>query len=169
MHADVSVRPALEADAGDFARIQRRAWEHNYGDLLGSELFARAAAVEIHDQWEQAVANPPSGRHLVYTAMTGPQIVGFAAMAPVNDETGQIVALEVDPDHLRQGHGARLLAACVDSLRAAGARHIRIWVLEGDQARISFLESAGLADLNWRRELDGGLTEVAYTASIVPD
>src|SRR5699024_12792079 len=98
------------------------------------------------EMWRLAISSPHIGKHLMLTACAGPAIVGFAAVAsaPQTRETGEIVALEVDPPHTRQGHGSRLLAACTDILTEAGTTHVRAWALEGDHTRAAFPPAAGL-------------------------
>src|SRR5690625_5756214 len=92
------------------------------------------------------------------TACDGAEVVGFAALAPApqTQETGEIVALEVDPDHARAGHGSRLLAACTDILRATAASHVRAWSIDGDQARADFLSASGLEPLRVGKEWRSG-------------
>ena len=92
----------------------------------------------------------PRRKHRVFVATDGPLVVGFAALAPT-----EIVALEVAPEHRRAGHGSRLLAACVDTLRINNASEVRAWSLEGDTVREAFLSGAGLGVGGVRRVLEG--------------
>ena len=87
----------------------------------------------------------------------------------------EVLALEVDPDHQRGGHGSRLLAACVDLAREGGAAGVQTWVLADDGPREQFLASAGLGPDGVVRELglapsdDGGtraVTESRWVAEI---
>ncbi|EYR62560.1 GNAT family acetyltransferase [Actinotalea ferrariae CF5-4] len=150
--ADVSVRPATPGDEAAIARTQLRAWRSSHAEVLGADVLDRLDAVAVQEQWAQAVSAPPSSAHRVLVACDGPRVVGFVASAPVEDGV-ELVALEVDPDHQRGGHGSRLLAACVDLARETGAGHVRTWVLEGDVAREQFLGAAGLGPDGSRREL----------------
>src|SRR6187431_2846890 len=109
--ADVSARPAVPGDESAIAAIQVAAWRSWMGeaaDALPSD--------EIESQWAAAIVSAPSRKHRVFVATDGPRVVGFAALAPT-----EIIALEVAPEHRRQGHGSRLLAACVDTLRITNA------------------------------------------------
>jgi GNAT superfamily N-acetyltransferase len=65
-----------------------------------------------------------------------------------------MVAFHVDPDALGSGHGSRLLTAVVDTMRADGFSHARVWLVVGDDALRGFLESAGWAADGAHRELD---------------
>ena len=150
--ADVSVRPATPEDDEAVARIQLRAWRHSHAGLLGDAVLDQLDTGAVRAQWAQAIRVPPSPAHLVLVACDGARVVGFAASAPVEDGV-EVLALEVDPDHQRGGHGSRLLTACVDLARDRGAHHLRTWVLDGDAAREQFLASAGLGQDGARREL----------------
>lgn len=151
-HSDVSVRPATPGDEDAVAAVQVRAWQASHGGLLGADVLEHLDVEAISRQWSQAISTPPSPEHRVLVACDGPRVIGFAASAPVEDGV-EVVALEVDPDHQRGGHGSRLLAACVDLARERGARHLQTWVLEGDDARERFLSGAGLGADGAQREL----------------
>lgn len=153
--ADVSVRPATAEDDAPITRVQLRAWRSSHADVLGSATLEGLDVAAVRERWAAAIAAPPSPLHRVLVACDGPQVVGVAACAPVEDGV-EVLTLEVDPDHQRGGHGSRLLAACVDLAREDGATHLQTWVLQGDVAREQFLSSAGLGPDGARRELAAG-------------
>lgn len=159
IHADVSARPAVPGDESAIAAIQLAAWRGWMGEAVSA-----LPSDEIESQWAAAIRTPPSRKHRVFVATDGPRVVGFAALAPT-----EIIALEVAPESRRQGHGSRLLAACVDTLRIANADEVRAWALEGDEAREAFLSGAGLGVGGVRRVLegpDGELAERMWRASL---
>lgn len=164
--ADLSVRPSLAEDAGHLGRIQVAAWRAALTGVLPAEVLDGLDAEEFASAWRSAITSPPSAKHRMLTACAGPEVVGFAALAPApqSRETGEIVALEVDPAHVRAGHGSRLLAACTDILRATSASHVRAWAVEGDHARADFLADAGMEPLGIRRVLDVAGTRVSEDA-----
>jgi len=149
--ADVSARPAVPGDEAAITAIQLAAWR----DWMADAVDALPQA-DIAQQWAAAISSPPSRKHRLFVATDGPRVVGFAALAPT-----EIVALEVAPEHRRQGHGSRLLAACVDTLRMANAEQVRAWALEGDEAREAFLGGAGMGLGGVRRVLEGPYGELA--------
>ena len=153
--ADVSVRPATPEDEAAIARVQLRAWRASHAGLLGADVLEQLDVQAVRAQWERAITAPPSASHRVLVACDGPRVVGFAASAPVEHGI-EVVALEVDPDHQRGGHGSRLLTACVDLAREHGAVHLQTWVLDDDAAREQFLAAAGLGPDGARRELGVG-------------
>lgn len=163
-HGDVSVRPAAPEDAAVVTGIQLRAWRAHHGDALGPDLLTSLDVEAIREQWARAITAPPSAAHRVLVACDGPRVVGFAAAVPSgpapNDPApgapapgSEVLALEVDPEHQRRGHGSRLLTACVDLARADGAVHLSTWVLQGDSAREQFLTACGLGADGARRDL----------------
>jgi GNAT superfamily N-acetyltransferase len=156
--ADVSVRPAVAGDEDAISRTQLRAWRASHVAVLGEDVLDQLDAAAVREQWAAAITAPPSAHHLVLVACDGPRVVGFAASAPTEDGV-EILALEVDPEHRRAGHGSRLLTASVDLARERGARHLTTWVLDGDEGRARFLGSAGLGRDGGRRELTGEADE----------
>lgn len=168
--ADVSVRPAVAEDEAPIARVQLRAWRATHGDVLGPDVLEHLDVTAIRDQWSRAITAPPSAAHHVLVACDGPRVIGFAASAPVADAEGrpgiEVLALEVDPEHQRGGHGSRLLTACVDLGRDAGAGHLQTWVLDGDGARTQFLASAGLGPDGATRELGIGADAHGLTSTV---
>lgn len=167
--ADVSVRPSLTEDAPHLGRIQVAAWRAALTEVLPAEALSALDPDRFAAAWRSAIDSPPSAKHRMLTACDGAEVVGFAALAPApqTQETGEIVALEVDPDHARAGHGSRLLAACTDILRATAASHVRAWSIDGDQARADFLSASGMEPLGIRRVLDvagSRVHELAWSA-----
>jgi GNAT superfamily N-acetyltransferase len=135
-YADSSVRPAVPGDEVVVAQIQLGAWRNQ--PALGDNIVDLIDADAVVAAWRDAITTPPSGRHRVLIACEGATPVGFAAITPA-----EVIALEVAADHQRSGHGSRLMSACVDHLRGFGARTISVWVIDGDDARVAFLTSAG--------------------------
>ncbi len=183
MHADVSVRPAVAGDETAIAAVQLDAWRASYTDTLGEGALAMLDEVAVVDRWRAAIGTPPGRGFHVLVALAGRRLVGFVSIAPVPappnaaDQTpgGVLLALEVAPDDRRAGHGSRLLAAAVDTLRADGADQVITWVAQGDDARELFLAGAGLLPDGAERELSSGpgpdgdrvvLTEYRWGASI---
>jgi GNAT superfamily N-acetyltransferase len=160
--ADSSVRAASPDDADAIAGVQAAAWRATYGDLLPAEVMDELRSADARDQWRQAVATPPSARHRVLVAVTGVDVVGFAAFGPSEDSDlvamvdAEMIALCVQPDRIGEGHGSRLVNAAGDHLRADGFLHVRVWLAAGgeDERMHAFLAGAGWAEDGARRELD---------------
>ncbi|MBL0886509.1 GNAT family N-acetyltransferase [Myceligenerans indicum] len=162
--ADVSVRPAVPGDEAAVTAIQLGAWRATHDTALGEDVMERLDAELMRERWKAAIETAPGPGFAVLVALDGPDLVGFAAVAP-----GQVMSLEVAPAHRRAGHGSRLLAAAVDRLRADGAREVTTWVLDGDTARERFLADCGLGADGTERTLATGprnVVERRWSASI---
>ncbi len=147
--ADASVRLARESDAPAVGLVQAAVWQEAYAGLLGPEVVAAFQPQEFARVWRESLARPPAGVYRLLVACAGEQVVGFAAIGPTQDPdggqaTGEVLALGVHPEVRRQGHGSRLLNACIDTLRGAGADSVHAWILLEDSSSRVFLEAAGL-------------------------
>jgi GNAT superfamily N-acetyltransferase len=164
-------RLARTSDIDDIARVQCAAWQQS------SPAAVRAAdlhldPVELAASWADAILNPPSPNHRLLVAIdasTGSDlVVGYAAIGPSEDpdlppEAGEIIDLQMDPDHLRAGHGSRLMTACVDMLRQAGSSEAAVWVVLDDEPRRAFWQSAGWGPDSARRTLSLSEDDLAPT------
>ncbi|GAA5054174.1 GNAT superfamily N-acetyltransferase [Thermocatellispora tengchongensis] len=145
-----------------------------------------AAEEMWQQQWEEAVVAPPTPRHRLLVAIErildtdafpalGPggiaaaasmepqeRVVGLASHAPAEDAdtdptvTAELLTLLVDPDHIRRGHGSRLLNATVDYLVKDEFTSAITWVFADNHAMLAFLESAGWGEDGAERVLDMG-------------
>ena len=144
-----SVRLALPAEATQIAALQRRAWVHQLPSGLADSMLAGIGLDAMTQSWHAAITRPPLARFRVLAAVTEARVVGFAVVGPNADpdadpgEDGLVAEFAVDPQAQRQGHGSRLLHACVDTLRADGFRRATWWVRATDDALRGFLDEAG--------------------------
>jgi ribosomal protein S18 acetylase RimI-like enzyme len=171
--ADVSVRPARATDVEAAARAQLAAWAED--GVLPDQVLTAIAPGELAATWTEAVLRPPSAKHRVLVALEGELVVGVVATAPTDDPDGDplregaIVALSVAPAARHRGHGSRLLAAAVDTMRETGFETAYAWV--PDEPGLAFLTKAGWAEDGARRtlDLDGSGTVLAEELRLVTD
>lgn len=158
--ADVSVRRATPGDAADVARVQAAVWSLQYVGVLPPGTLADLGSSESVEAWRTAVEAPPSPKHRVLVALDGPDVVGFAALAPGADPDlvpgldAEIQVLCVAPDRTGAGHGSRLVNATADVARDDGFDHLHVWLSDREAGLRSFLEAAGWVDDGARRSLD---------------
>ncbi|KGN34697.1 N-acetyltransferase GCN5 [Knoellia sinensis KCTC 19936] len=177
--ADASVRIAKPTDAPAVGVVQSAVWTQAYAGRVPDEVVALFEAPAFAKAWRESLENPPAGVHRLLVARAGEQVVGFAAIGPSQDPDagatrGEVTAIGVHPGARRQGHGSRLLNACVDTLRGAGADDVAIWVLADDEDTRAFLNASGLGpDGAFRDRVvspDGDtLREVRLVASLATD
>lgn len=135
-------------DVDDIAAVNVRSWRARFGDVLPAPVLEGMDASDLAMVWASAILNPPTPGHRVLVATDGDAIVGYAAIGPSSDpdaepDTVELLALEVDPDRTRHGHGSRLMAAAMDVAKEGGAQDAAVWCALDDQVRRAFLQSAG--------------------------
>ncbi len=148
---DVAVRQARAGDETAIGSIQIDSWVGALGERLGRKRADAFDRDTIVSGWASSISKPPTPNHKVFVATCDGDVVGFVAVAPPH----QIIALEVDPERRRRGHGSRLLAAAVEHLKANGSTEMKLWSLSNDSVRTQFLKSAGFGETGMARELDG--------------
>jgi ribosomal protein S18 acetylase RimI-like enzyme len=160
--ADLSVRPAREADAVALAAVQVASWQVGYAATLPPAIldWLAAQADDFARAWAEAAVRPPTYRHRVLVACEGSDVVAGASLGPAEDEDldpgteAEVFTFAVDPAHRRAGHGSRLLSASVDLLRGAGFSAATIWLDRHDVASRELFTTAGWADDGSTRRLD---------------
>jgi GNAT superfamily N-acetyltransferase len=175
---DASVRRARPDDVEAIAALTLATWRAQPAELLPPGTLDGVTVADLAADWRDAITEPPSPRHVVLAALERDDVVGYSLAAPSQDPdaaadgtSAEVLDLVVRADRTRRGHGSRLLAAVVDTLRAAGSAELLIWVAVGDDARLAFLASAGFAADGGARTLDGGpgtaaLRQVRWSARI---
>ena len=163
--ADVSVRPAAPDDAAELGRIQVDTWRTAYPDVVPPAVLEALSTEVATPSWAAAITSAPSAQHHVLVAMEQDWRVGFAAVGPAEDlepddpdpgTTAQLAVILVEPRWGRRGHGSRLLAAVVDTIRGDGMTRLIVWIPEGDAVTREFLTSAGWSPDGLVRALDTG-------------
>lgn len=158
--ADVSVRVAWSADAPAIAAVQVAAWREAYAQLLPADVLEALDVEAFAAQWAASLDKPADARQRVLVALDRNAVRGFAVTGPSPDPDadpvadGEIAELFVHPGHRGQGHGSRLLHACVDTMRSDRFTHARLWVASTDDRLRTFVTDAGWASDGAHRELD---------------
>jgi GNAT superfamily N-acetyltransferase len=158
--ADASVRTARTNDAPAVGLVQAFVWQAEYADILDPDVLEALTGPRFGAVWRQSLEHPPTPRHRLLVACAGPQVVGYVALGPAEDEpglppgtTGMILDGGVHPEGRRDGHGSRLLNAAVDTLRAGAddLEAVGTWVLADAGSTRAFLQTAGFEpDGAWR-------------------
>ena len=157
--ADVSVRVAWADDADAIARVQVRAWQETYADVLPADALPTDPA-PLAEVWRQALVKPAHARERVLVALERNRVTGFVLTGPASDPDadpiadGELTDLTLDPAERGHGHGSRLLQAAVDTMVADKFRRATTWVIASADDQRRFLLDAGWAADGAHRELD---------------
>lgn len=145
------IRPAAADDALAVARVHVRAWQAAYRGLI-AQAYLDSLKPEI---WAAKYAFHRAGPGLPTTliAADGDTVCGMAMFGPYRGDelsnSGELLAIYVDPDYWHTGLGRLLIMATRDGLRRDGYREAALWVLDGNARARRFYERDG-----WT--LDGG-------------
>jgi ribosomal protein S18 acetylase RimI-like enzyme len=139
----VVTRLARLEDVSVMGIIHVRAWQAAYRGHMPDDYLEGLSAEDRADMWERAMDRPRGHPSLLVVEREG-QVLGFACVGPADTEnTGELTAINVDPDAWGAGAGRALLEAAQDELRALGYREAVLWVLPGNARARRFYELAG--------------------------
>lgn len=169
-----TVRVATMADMERIGEINAAAWQARLPGLLLQTLLDSLRPSDLALVWAGALINPPTAEHRLLVAIAATGIAGYAAIGPSADPdadptTGELLALEVDPGHWREGHGSRLMVAAVETSRALGRESLTAWCPVLDEVRRSFLQSAGWAPDTAVRDLAVAESQTLREVRLVTD
>jgi GNAT superfamily N-acetyltransferase len=161
------IRPAVPADGPSIAAVQRRTWHATYRGILPDDVLDGFDVDTSGQRWAAAVASPRPDS-AVFVAEREGGVVGFSAVAAVEDEAGvgEVEAVYVAPEHQAHGLGRGLLDAAVDSLVASGFSEGILWVATANDGARGFYERLGWAHDGGRR-LWRGASVVRYRRRLV--
>jgi GNAT superfamily N-acetyltransferase len=150
--ADIQIRMLLLSYRGS----NPKEWVHTLGPLLA----------ERETLWRERLAQPRA--EVVHVADAAPAgLVGFALGGPAREPAlgyeGEVVSLQVLPEHQHRGIGRELLRRIVRSLIDGGFRGMMVRLLTEDPTRI-FYEKQGARPAGRRRVKIGDqeLEETVY-------
>lgn len=139
------VRAAAPADADEVARLHVRSWRSAYRGLIADDYLDGLSPEAVVDRYTFGRVGLRVPSTLV--AVDGPAIRGFATAGLCRDaelpNSGELMALYVDPAHSGAGLGTLLLTAARDRLRAVGVPCAVLWVLDANTRARRFYERGG--------------------------
>jgi GNAT superfamily N-acetyltransferase len=159
----ISIRAAVETDAGAIAHVHVESWQTTYTGIVPDAYLAGLDETLRAKLWSERLR---SGT-LVFVAEWEGRIVGFADGGMNREGVGgcdaELYALYLLKDAQKRGIGAGLLRAMAAALLERNFKSMAVWVLEQNRSR-SFYEKTG-ARLVTSKVIDIGGTkmmEVAY-------
>jgi ribosomal protein S18 acetylase RimI-like enzyme len=130
-------------DAAALAEVHVKAWRETYASLLPAPYLTRMSAPLYARRFRrQLTASRPSEWMLAAEGRDG--LVGYCAgQRRAHEATAEVSTLYIVRQAQKLGLGRRLLGATARVLQARGARSLRLWVLDGNEAARGFYEHLG--------------------------
>jgi ribosomal protein S18 acetylase RimI-like enzyme len=155
---DHAIRSARVDDADAMGEVVVRAWQAAYRGIMPDDYLDGLRAEDRAEWWRGAVASLPPERH-IRVLTVGADVVGFAASGPeaaedADGRTGELYAINLDPNHWRKGLGRALLGDVTRGLVDAGYQSAVLWVAVGNERARSFFESEGWTAEDVSRDAD---------------
>lgn len=144
-HPRFSVRVAAIGDAPAIAQVHCDSWRSTYPGLVPQKAIDEWANLDTRTKgWTQALTTAKSS---IWVCQQAGKIVGFCSAGALtqaaNGADSQLFALYLNQDAQRQGIGAALTKTALQALDRGGHKVVRVEVLAGNLAAISFYERMG--------------------------
>lgn len=155
-----AVREPTTGDADALGAVHVAAWQRAYrGGLMPDEYLDSLDVEERAQRWREGLQTAPRPRFCRFLVEDDRgAVVGFITAGPADGEptsdTGEVFALNVDPESWGRGYGAALLESGVQALAAAGFDTAVLWVHPENRRARLFYEQRGWGDDGSSREQD---------------
>lgn len=138
-----------DSDIDAVAALHVRAWQIGYAGIMPP---AHLAGLDPAGRAEAMRTRPAIPGSTALVADSEGRISGFVRFGPyrledggIDETTGELYAIYVEPGEWGRGTGRELLAAARRGLAAAGFPDMRLWVLTENHGARRFYEKMGLA------------------------
>jgi GNAT superfamily N-acetyltransferase len=141
-----TIRLATVADAPAVGFVHVRAWQAAYRGQMPDAYLDALRVEDRAEGWTRSLARAVDASPVLVAERDG-TVVGFAVLGPATDPagSGELYAINVDPDHWGTGAGPALLEAVHATLARLGYADAVLWVLPGNGRARRFYERAGWA------------------------
>jgi N-acetylglutamate synthase-like GNAT family acetyltransferase len=141
-HDGITIRRAKQVDKGAIWQVHVRAIKEVCKTHYSERELKMWTEVLKPDRYEEQIGKGP-----FYVAVEDETIIGFGNL---NKKSGEIEALYVDPEHLRQGVGIKILQALENEALDSGLKRL---CLTSSLNAVGFYEMAGYRPQRQKRWL----------------
>ncbi|WP_435332750.1 GNAT family N-acetyltransferase [Haloarchaeobius sp. TZWWS8] len=146
-------RHATVDDIDALQRVAQRSWEQDYPAIV-----SRESIVEGVHEWysdDRLEADIRAADTSVLVAADGDTVVGFAH-GIVDDDTGTLMRVYVDPDHRGDGVGRALVEYAMDDFETRGVDRVESMVLTANEPGNAFYHRLGFEQVQRATTTIGG-------------
>jgi GNAT superfamily N-acetyltransferase len=146
MDGELVIRAADGGDALAMGAVHVRAWQSAYRGVM-PDAYLDALSVEERAEMWRSILGRHDGSPVVVAVLDG-QVVGFATVGAERTEeepstSGELYAMNLDPDVWGRGIGRALLRRATDGLVRLGFADAVLWVVPENQRARALYESHG--------------------------
>lgn len=165
--AEISLRPALAADAPALADIQIQAWKAAFGDILSPEVLAQATQPADTQAMYQFVLEHQVAHVSIQYVDGTPQ--GLCSWSKNRDllgaDTAELICIHSLPQFWGCGYSSHMMQCVLQETRNAGYVRLVLWVFGKNQRARIFYEKHGFVRTERSRETLGA-REVMYAITL---
>jgi GNAT superfamily N-acetyltransferase len=146
MGGDLVIRAADGSDATAMGAVHVRAWQSGYRGVMPDAYLDALSAEERAEMW-RSILGGHDGSPVLVAVLDG-EVVGFATLGAERTEdepstSGELYAMNLDPDVWGRGIGRALLHRATEELVGLGFPEAVLWVVPENQRARALYESEG--------------------------
>jgi GNAT superfamily N-acetyltransferase len=158
MAATYAIREANPDDTDGISRVHVETWQRAYRGIIPDEFLDRMSVDSRAKAWREWWAEKRIDAQELFVAELDASIGGFINVGPSRDDdggddTGEVRAVYVLPDHWNLGVGRALMETGERALAARFSQAI-LWTLEANDRTRSFYEKVGWSFDGTKKEDD---------------
>lgn len=168
--SDAVYRQADARDAKGIADVHVLSWQKTYKGIVPDKVLEdmKATIDQKAESWKNKLSEENPSRQ-TFIAEINRKIIGFVSFGVLRDEDhkeGEIYAIYIHPDHLKQNHGKTLFKIAEQKLSESGYKKAYVTVLKDNTNAREFYTSANQnVEINKELTIDIGgkvLDEIQY-------
>ncbi|CEG28309.1 GNAT family N-acetyltransferase [Bacillus sp. B-jedd] len=133
------IRKATIQDAEGIAYVHVKSWQAAYRGIVNQDVLDGLEVEQRVSLWKETLSNPHLNSPVYVAVKEDGRIIGFASFGPERQEkkngAGELYAIYLLPEALRQKAGTRLVIAGVTELIAGNFHSMLVWVLAENPSR----------------------------------
>lgn len=140
---DYTIRKNLYKDQGQMARIKVDGWKNAYDSIIASSYLK---TLNYEEQTKRYEASFDDYRELVFVAVRGEKVLGYACFNPipnVEQFDSELVSLYIKPTEIGKGIGTSLFLETCKELKSLGKKNMVVWCLSNNENAIKFYKKLG--------------------------
>jgi ribosomal protein S18 acetylase RimI-like enzyme len=154
----MQIRRAVSGDENGIAKVHVKSWQSTYKGIMKDDILNNLSVERREKSWKEEI----DANKIIYVALNNEgQIIGFISggrsRSTEYSYDGELYAIYILAEYLRQGIGKKLISQLANELIAIGYQSMIVWVLRDNPAINAYKELGAISFDSKDEEIGGEL------------